>query len=78
MKTTYSIFGNRVLVKPHLVKKPLTNTEEFNGVVEVLAIGHTFDVQFPLAVGDKLLVTDYQEIRGEYYVLPTQILRKDV
>lgn len=73
---SYNIFGERVMVKSLLEKKTITKTEEFKGIVEVIAVGHKFDQSFPLSVGDKLLVTGTQNIHGEEYVLPSQIVRK--
>lgn len=78
MKKNINVYGDRLLVERVLEeKKGLGHKTElvFNGVVKVLGVGTGEKVNNQFSLDEYILVTDTQEIRGEHYVLPTQILR---
>lgn len=71
------VYGDRLLVEEILIeKKGIEKGTEFKGEVVVLGVGCGEKVKEQFTVGEHLIVTGTQDIYGENYVIPMQIVRR--
>ena len=70
-----NIHGDRILVELiYEGKRPVTNENIWNGKAKVIKVGDG-DLFKKIKEGQEILVTSTQEVHGEHYVLPTQLLK---
>lgn len=71
------VFGDQFLVKKIMSKETVMSKEEkFTNVVEILAIGHDIPSDFPISIGDKIIVSGTRDFEGDVYVTVRQLMRK--